>query len=686
MLNIWSRPAIHMPRRAFLILYASLWLVLLTAVYFSYRPGLTGDFVFDDYGNIVNNPQLNVTAWSAEEIFRVATSGNAGPLGRPIAVLTFALNVATAGLDPWYFKLTNVIIHLASVGAVGWLGFGLFRAWGVAGWSAVNSHITPPTKLHPIWSALIVAALWGMHPINLTGVLYVVQRMTSLSALFGITSMALYVSLRTHDSCTNPRRPWKHSFAYLTAAGLWAASVLSKEGGVLFVPLLIWIEYYLFGFKIAGRPLEFKGHEFRGWFGWALVSVATAGSLALLAHYFTPAAFSTREFTPVERILTETRVICAYLQMLVFPQVGIMSLYHDDIPISISLWEPISTAWATAFLIITTIILWLLRRKWPGLTFVWGWFLICHALESTFFPLELMHEHRNYIASVALAFLVAQIISFGSSKNTVITKLFVGWLLIALLSTLTMLRAIEWSNPLLAARIEAERHPSSMRANYELGRQYLLGYERGYLEQEQAEQAAMTALERARNALVPSIAPNVALLIIGSGNADKYSTKAERADWLQELIDRLKTLPFQNGTMSHLQSLQECKLQGKCDLGDLDILAVLTAPLDNPTAPPSSKRESLKVAAQYAATGAHDWAMARRMIEEALLISEDSPGLVMYAQVLKQLNFFDDAEAQLMRAAAVDVDRRYAALINEERKSLRNTRNSGNSENSPNGK
>ena len=66
------------------------WIFLLGLVFLSYAPGLSGGFIFDDYPNIVNDKNIILQNFSWEELQRVAESGSAGPLKRPVAVVSLA--------------------------------------------------------------------------------------------------------------------------------------------------------------------------------------------------------------------------------------------------------------------------------------------------------------------------------------------------------------------------------------------------------------------------------------------------------------------------------------------------------------------------------------------------------------------------------------------------------------------
>src|SRR5690606_22250451 len=144
---------------------------------------LGGDFIFDDWSNILQNERLQVDHVSSEAIWQAALSGDSGPLKRPVSMLSFWANYYTTGLNPFFFKVTNLLIHLGNVLALFMLAGLLLRAPALRATAAIE----------PVSVALIVATIWLVHPLNLTAVLYIVQRMTSLSATFVILALVCYV-------------------------------------------------------------------------------------------------------------------------------------------------------------------------------------------------------------------------------------------------------------------------------------------------------------------------------------------------------------------------------------------------------------------------------------------------------------------------------------------------------------
>ena len=98
-------------------------IALLVVVTLVYLPGLTGPFVFDDYPNILNNPAIAVDSLNATQLGHAALSNEMGAFGRPLAKLSFALNYYLAGsfADAYWFKATNLFIHLVNTVLVFWL-------------------------------------------------------------------------------------------------------------------------------------------------------------------------------------------------------------------------------------------------------------------------------------------------------------------------------------------------------------------------------------------------------------------------------------------------------------------------------------------------------------------------------------------------------------------------------------
>jgi hypothetical protein len=206
----------------------------------------------------------------------------------------------------------------------------------------------------------------------------------------------------------------------------------------------------------------------------ALMTVLAAGLLAGGLWYFLrniAPGYAGREFTLGERLLSETRVIFIYLRLLLVPAPGAFTLFHDDLQLSRGWLSPPTTLLAGAGLLAISLLVYARRRRQPYLLFGWGWFLLGHVLESTVIPLELMHEHRNYLPGLGIVVAVALVLAEGlASPARARLRQACAALALLILAGVTLSRAALWVDPLLQMETELEHHPASPRLWYEAGR------------------------------------------------------------------------------------------------------------------------------------------------------------------------------------------------------------------------
>ena len=157
--------------------------------------------------------------------------------------------------------------------------------------------------------------------------------------------------------------------------------------------------------------------------------VTGVGLLAAMAYVYWSnpqwlwAGYDLRSFTLFERLLTEGRVLWFYLGLIVFPQLEHLGLYHDDIAISTGLFTPWTTLPALVGLAWLAFLSWWTRTRAPLVSFGIAWFLIGHAMESTVLPLEIAHEHRNYLPLLGILLAAAWVLlraleNKGARKTT----------------------------------------------------------------------------------------------------------------------------------------------------------------------------------------------------------------------------------------------------------------------------
>lgn len=592
-----------LPRPLLRLLLACGLAALLLALYWQ---GLHGDFFFDDAASILTNPDLRLPSLQAQALLAASKTGVAGLWGRPLAQLSFALNHYASGFDPFAFKLTNLAVHAA----VGWLVYCLGRRLDRA----------------PLFAPLL-AALWLLHPIQMTSVLYVVQRMTSLSALFLLAGLLLHMRARSAAQEGTPRSPrLLLPEVYLLAAWgvCWPLAVLCKETALLFPVLVLAWEL----------TLRRQAHGGLDGFARALGAVLVLALAAALAYGASKAgqwlwsAYQGRSFTAVERVLTEGRVLWLYLELIVLPRMGLFGLYHDDITVSTSLWAPWTTAPACLGILLLLVAAWTLRRRQPLLAFGIAWFLVGHGLESTVLPLELAHEHRNYLPSMGVLLVLAKGLSWlwahRGWRRTLATTVAAGAL--AYCAMLTALRSDQYADPGRSSQIEVQYHPLSARAQYEAGRAVVaLG---GIL----STTSPAYAPTRAHYEQAGHNDPHFKWAALGLIHLDCMAGAPSATDALADLLQRLRHAPFGPGDRNVLLSVKDMAVAGSLCLPRPDVEALFAAADANPTATAAARASMLSWLADYQVDRAHDRPAALRSLAAAWVLQ---PGQV--AIRLKQL-------------------------------------------------
>lgn len=421
-----------------------LWWGLLGVCAWLYWPGLVGPFLLDDGANLRHLESLDT---SAHYLGDVVQGNIAGPLGRPVSMLSFAATFAQGGFSPFYFKLHNLALHLLTGCVLLWFSYLVARRRELA---------APPVF------AVSVAAFWLTSPLFTSTVLYAVQRMTQLSTLFVLGALVAYCKSRDAWG----RYHVKSAFAAALAVLLAIMAVLSKENALVVIPLILLTELGVYRpASPSARYLRGERRLIAGVFAAILVAVFAIVS-GFGGGFFD---YSRREFAMSERVLTEARILWDYIFGFLVPGDRGYGLFHDDIELSRSLLDPGSTLIAVAG--VTLLAAWsgwqILSGRRNLVAYGVAFFLAGHLLESTIFPLELYFEHRNYLpaAGLAIAF-VSSLEAIGRNVHALATPArlaLVGSVIVAAINL--GVQSTWWSNKYLLVIRNIEEHPRSQRAN-----------------------------------------------------------------------------------------------------------------------------------------------------------------------------------------------------------------------------
>lgn len=518
-------------------------IILCGLVYF---PGLSGPFVFDDYTNLLDNTYVQITSLQLSELHRAAFSLQAGPLQRPVSMLSFGLNYFWGGGfgATLPFKSVNLVIHVLNGLLIYWLGTLILRRATELGKKTRGGTILRRETIH--WYAGAAALLWVAHPIQLTSVLYIVQRMTSLAALFLLLALICYLKLRSGDS--------RSLLGRLTlVAGLCANLTLgafSKESALLLPAFIMVVEFVLYPQAWPWRLWQRLTPGQRKT-GLALGFLAAAG-IAFIAIRMALPGYSVRDFDMSQRLMTEARVLFFYLGLIVVPRIDQFGLLHDDIGVSTSLFTPWSTLPSVIGIATLLVIGFALRRRWPLLSLGILWFFAAHLFESTVFALEIAHEHRNYVASWGAVLALIVLIDRAAARSTNRMLLAAVPVLFAVFITVTLLRVNQWSDAVQLYEHEAAHHPRSPGA--------LAGF--ASLRNAQGDHAAaIDALRRASQLDLREPAYFLGMHMI----AAKHGKQLEATDDA-ETLRRLSSSRISATTGLTLESLNRCILDSCASL------------------------------------------------------------------------------------------------------------------------
>lgn len=421
--------------------------LLLIAGWLAYHPGLSGNFLFDDFGNL---PAIGATGpvdhWPT--FWRYITSGTADPTGRPLTLLSFLMYARDWPISPRPFKIINVLLHLLN-GAL--LAAVLLRLGHALQLKAVQVRI----------AALFGAGVWLLHPLLVSTTLYIVQREAMLPATFSLLGIFGWMAGRDAFARGYLRRGLAGML--LSAWGCTLLATLSKANGVLLPLLLLIIEWIVLA---PQRPMPTPpvDRQFRRVI-WILLAMPT-GLLALWLLSSVPGqirgAEQVRDWTMGQRLLTEPRVIIDYLGLLFVPHAYSSGLFNDAFPVSTGWLHPGTTLPCVLAVLALIGAGFAVRKRHPAIALALLFYFAAQILESGWIPLELYYEHRNYLPTMLLFWPIG--VGLGTPGALRWLRALGAAAILIWLASLTLERASLWGNGYRQALVWAALNPDSARA------------------------------------------------------------------------------------------------------------------------------------------------------------------------------------------------------------------------------
>ena len=511
----------HIKKSAYIV---SSWkTILLISLLFSavaiiiYSPSLHSDFVFDDKHIIPDNSLIHITKVSQLADIMFSKEAN-----RRIGLMSFALNYYFGGLNTFGYHLVNVIIHILN-------GLILF----LLSYTILTLPLNEGRRKGEAFTiSFLGTLLWLVHPIQTQAVSYIVQRLTSLSALFFLLSLFCYIKGRMH-------RTYKRGALFLLSLLLGLLALGTKQNAATLPLFIILSEFFFFQQKTFTLDRKKLG-----------LIIVFAGLFFLIAGIYLGSDFISsmaqqyemRGWTPLERVLTQLRVVILYASLLTYPHPSRLNLDHD-FPVSHSLFSPFSTFLSLLVIIgLITLAIFLIKRN-RLVSYSLFWFFGNLIIESSIIPLEMVFEHRLYLPSMAL------IIAASGLSVTLFTREWGKWVIalvipfILLFSYWTYERALVWREPLSLWMDAVKKSPNKARPYSNVGSAY---FKKGRVDE---------AIVKYEHAL--AIKPNFALVHYNLGRAYYQKGKIDKA--ISEYKQALSIIPRHAKTHNNLGTAHAAK-------------------------------------------------------------------------------------------------------------------------------
>jgi len=356
--------------------WRALWplLIPMACAFAAYGNALRGEFLFDDVPTIIENPHIE----SLGGFWKAAFGPQHSPISnRPVVCLSFSINYALGGRNPFGYHLGNLLIHAANAALL---------------LMVTRRTLTAPNlgdKFSPTaatWTATAIAAVWAVHPLTVDAVTYVTQRTTLLMSFFVL--LTLYAVLRS--SVEAERTRFWNRIGFLACA---LALTSKEEAAALPILVLLFDRAYLSDSFAAA--LTRRGGLYRA---------LALSWLLLLACVFAGPANTTVGFNtkprvgPFEWLLTESRVLVHYIRLVFWPQPLIGAYSWDFV-------RSLGPVWRQGVFILgllaTTCFVWRRKPHWAWL----GWmFFLLLAPTSSVMPIitEQVAERRMFLPMLAV--------------------------------------------------------------------------------------------------------------------------------------------------------------------------------------------------------------------------------------------------------------------------------------------
>ena len=403
----------------------------------AFAPALWSGFIWDDDDYVYRNLALRTVAG----LWNIWTQPGTVPQYYPLTHTTFWIEHQLWGNHPAGYHLTNIILHgISSI--VLWR---LLLRLGVPG-------------------ALVIAALFAVHPMQVESVAWITERKNILSGLFYLAAFSVYWPMLDDSDPHHPPRPTlaKYSLAF----ALFVAALLSKSVACTLPAALLLVLWWKRG--------ALRRQDILPLVPLFLVGAAMGAATSFMERTVVGAVGADFAFSFAQRILIAGQALCFYAAKLLFPHHLTFIYPRFDInPANAALWL------YPAGVLLALLGLFLLRKR-VGRGPLAAALFFCGTLAPALgffniYPMlySFVADHFQYLACIGLfALIVGAVASIARLPKPLATAAAILAILVASVLTFNQTRIYE--NPRTLWADTLHKNPAAWMASSNLANELLI--------------------------------------------------------------------------------------------------------------------------------------------------------------------------------------------------------------------
>jgi protein O-mannosyl-transferase len=410
-------------------------LVLVYAGFQAYGAVLNGPFVFDDAYLPFRVPHFptDIRSWIG--------------FTRPLLMLSYWVNFQISATDTLWYHVYNVLFHVCA----SFLVFLILRK--ALSFPRPDAAANDDERGNLLLAAF-AAGLFLLHPVNTESVAYVASRSETLSVMFLLAAVALFL-YRSPIAVS-----WRVAIGILL---LFAAAVSVKEHTVVLVAVLLLTDWFWNpGFSLSGIR-----RNWRLYIPIALGAVAGVFFVLRVLQGARTAGFNLKDFTWYQYFFTECRAFWVYLRLFLFP---VNQNADYTFPISHTITEH-GAIFGLAGILLLAAAAFVYRRRYPLASYGFFVYVILLAPTSSFVPIQdPVAERRLYLPMIGLLFIVVDALRHLPVRRRALAGGLAVILLVA--GVMTYQRNYVWTSDVALWQDVVQKSPQSARAHFQLAYAY----------------------------------------------------------------------------------------------------------------------------------------------------------------------------------------------------------------------